>query len=178
MSERTTFRTDILLMVSIPIGVSFGQAGYPIKPNHPRLFIEDIHKLAQRCDGPLAEDYRVVKQRADDAVRRGDIQFISNQWSIPEDGSRTLFLHVFEITDEKVRQPTPVEFAVPAGVKIAQRWQVQFNPTGGLGGSVNDRPLNTTIKTETQYQSRDIGSGPRRNTLFGAYLTPSLKTLD
>lgn len=41
--------------------------------------------LAQRCAGPLADDYRVVKERADAAVRRGGIEFINNQWSIPED---------------------------------------------------------------------------------------------
>ena len=41
--------------------------------------------MARRCTGPLAEDYRVVKQRADAAVRRGGIEFISNAWSIPED---------------------------------------------------------------------------------------------
>jgi len=41
--------------------------------------------MARRCVGPLAEDYRVVKGRADAAVRRGGIEFISNQWSIPED---------------------------------------------------------------------------------------------
>jgi hypothetical protein len=70
----------------------------------------------------------------------------------PESGSRTLFLHVFEVADEGVRQPTTVEFAAPAGVNIAQRWQVRFNPKGTLGGTVNDKPLTTTIKTETQYQ--------------------------
>jgi len=41
--------------------------------------------MAQRCTGPLADDYRVVKERADAAVKRGDIEFISNPWSIPED---------------------------------------------------------------------------------------------
>jgi hypothetical protein len=70
----------------------------------------------------------------------------------PESGSRTLFLHVFEVADEGVRQPTAVEFAAPAGVNIAQRWQVRFNPKGTLGGMVNGKPLTTTIKTETQYQ--------------------------
>lgn len=41
--------------------------------------------MAQRCSGALAEDYAVVKQRADAAVRRGGIEFITNPWSIPED---------------------------------------------------------------------------------------------
>jgi hypothetical protein len=85
MSEQTTFRVVILLTVAIPIGISFGQAVYQVKAAHPRLFIENVQELAKRCDGPLAEDYRVVKQRADEAVQRGDIQFITNAWSIPED---------------------------------------------------------------------------------------------
>jgi len=41
--------------------------------------------MARRCAGPLAGDYRVVKDRADAAVRRGGIEFITNPWSIPED---------------------------------------------------------------------------------------------
>ncbi len=65
--------------------VSFAKAAYHIKATHPRLFIEDVKELAERCDGPLAGDYQVVKQRADNAVRAGRIQFISNPWSIPED---------------------------------------------------------------------------------------------
>jgi len=287
----------IMLIVAVTFSVSFGEAVYQVKTAHPRLFIEDVQELAQRCDGPLAEDYQVIRQRADDAVRRGGIQFISNQWSIPEDlmncaaditkgysdakvlevtrqflylrgereffvvfdrveatrpefprhfflhvptepeqqngfltwqslpeadgdkqvfshgrsrmflhtllppkagivlrggrdqeawghpleptaqynhitegrakppvcpwrievgdpesGSRTLFLHVFEVADEGVHQPTTVEFAAPVGVNIVQRWQVRFNPKGMLGGMVNGKPLTTTIKTETQYQ--------------------------
>lgn len=79
----------------------------------------------------------------------------------PESGSRTLFLHVFEITDEKIRQPSSVEFIAPAGVNIAQRWQVRFNPKGTLSGTVNGKPLITTVKTEMQYPSTDSGSGAR-----------------
>ena len=41
--------------------------------------------MARRCDGPLAEDYAIVKQRADEAVKRGGIEYITNAWSIPED---------------------------------------------------------------------------------------------
>ena len=58
---------------------------YHVKADHPRLIIEDVPTMARRCAGPLAEDYRVVKERADAAVQRGDIEFISNPWSIPED---------------------------------------------------------------------------------------------
>jgi len=61
------------------------EATYSVKASHPRLIIEDVPAVARRCVGPLAEDYRVVKERADAAVRRGGIEFISNRWSIPED---------------------------------------------------------------------------------------------
>ncbi len=84
----------------------------------------------------------------------------------PDSGSRTLFLHVFEVADEKVGQPTPVEFAAPAGVNIAQRWQVRFNPTGTLGGSVNDKPLTATIKTETQYLLTDSDMRRQRTSTY------------
>ncbi|MGO8678114.1 MAG: hypothetical protein ACLQVX_19905 [Limisphaerales bacterium] len=58
---------------------------YRVKTGHPRLIIEDVAAMARRCAGPLAEDYRVVKARADAAVRRGGIEFIRNPWSVPED---------------------------------------------------------------------------------------------
>jgi hypothetical protein len=75
----------VLLAVLLPSGLLSGQSAYHLKAAHPRLFIEDVQELARRCDGSLAEDYRGVKQRADDAVRRGGIESISNPWSVPED---------------------------------------------------------------------------------------------
>ncbi len=74
----------MLIGVVVPSAL-FGEAAYQVKAAHPRLFIEDVQELAQRCAGPLAEDYEVVKQRADAAVRRGEIQYVNNAWSIPED---------------------------------------------------------------------------------------------
>ncbi len=32
--------------------VSFARAEYQIKATHPRLFIEDVKDLAERCDDP------------------------------------------------------------------------------------------------------------------------------
>jgi hypothetical protein len=58
---------------------------YRIKPEHPRLLIDDAAAMAKACDGALAEDYAVVKARADAAVRRGAVEFIGNRWAIPED---------------------------------------------------------------------------------------------
>ncbi len=67
------------------LSVAAAEEPYAVKAAHPRLIIEDVSAIAKRCEGPLAEDYRIVKDRADAAVRRGEIEFISNQWSIPED---------------------------------------------------------------------------------------------
>ncbi len=72
------------LILAVSFGLSSSRAEYQVKKAHPRLFIEDVRQLAVRCDGPLADDYRVVKQRADDAVQRGQIRSISNQWSNQE----------------------------------------------------------------------------------------------
>jgi hypothetical protein len=60
------------------------QDAYTVRKEHPRLFIEDLKTVAARCDGPLAEDYRVVKERADRALR-GGVEFIGNKWATPED---------------------------------------------------------------------------------------------
>lgn len=71
-------------MASTIVGTA-ANGPYQVKPTHPRLMVEDVRVTAQRCVGSLGEDYRVVKERADAAVRRGGIEFISNRWSIPED---------------------------------------------------------------------------------------------
>jgi len=60
------------------------QDAYAVRKDHPRLFVDDVKAVARRCDGPLAEDYATVKERADRALR-GGIEFIGNKWAIPED---------------------------------------------------------------------------------------------
>lgn len=67
------------------------------------------------------------------------------------DGDETLFLNVFEITDEGVRASADVKLVAPAGVDIGDKWQVRFNATGPLGGSVGKTPLATTVKVAEQY---------------------------
>ena len=71
----------------------------------------------------------------------------------PNPGARTLFLHVFEIGAESDRQPVNVKFVAPAGIEIGERWRVQFNTAGPLGGKVGDRALATTVHTEAQYSA-------------------------
>jgi hypothetical protein len=75
----------ILMLSTLTLRPVAAQEAYHVKSGHPRLLIEDVKQVAQRCAGPLAEDYRVVKQRADAAVQRGSLEFVSNPWSIPED---------------------------------------------------------------------------------------------
>lgn len=75
----------LALLVSATSFNAAGQPAYQVKANHPRLLVGDVRDLAARCDGPLAADYQVVEQRADVAVQRGGLEFISNPWSIPED---------------------------------------------------------------------------------------------
>jgi hypothetical protein len=85
MDRRLSVVSAIMLTVAVLFGVSFAEAAYEVKAAHPRLFIEDVQELAQRCNGPLADDYEIVKQRAEAAVRRGNIRYITNAWSIPDD---------------------------------------------------------------------------------------------
>lgn len=59
----------------------------------------------------------------------------------PAIGADSIFLHVFELTDEGVAQPTPVTQLPPAGVTIGTQWRVRFNAVGALDGSVNDRQV-------------------------------------
>ncbi len=74
----------------------------------------------------------------------------------PTAGTRSLFLHVFEIVDEQILQPAAVTFTPPAGIDIAGRWQVRLNATGDLGGTVNGKPLATTIQIESQYRGMGV----------------------
>ena len=83
MAQRFSSIPSAALIVAVSFGVCFGQTGYQVKAAHPRLFIEDVAEMARRCDGALAEDYAVLKQRADSAAQRGGIRL--NQWSAAED---------------------------------------------------------------------------------------------
>ncbi len=86
-----TFHLWVRVFLVIPVvavccfGRTQGQDTFRVKATHPRLLIEDVSEISRRCRGPLAADYQIVKARADAAVTRGGIEFISNQWSIPED---------------------------------------------------------------------------------------------
>ncbi len=61
------------------------QDQYTIRKDHPRIFIGDPKDLSRRASGPLAEDYRIVLEKAGAAVRRGGVEYIGNPWAIPED---------------------------------------------------------------------------------------------
>ena len=75
-----------LLLLLLGTLVHHSSQGAPeVKAAHPRLLIENVPTMAKNAIGPLPGDYRIVKERADAAVQRGGIQFITNPWSIPED---------------------------------------------------------------------------------------------
>jgi hypothetical protein len=84
---RLRFLLPILILSGAPptFAADAARQSYQLKPGHPRLFIDDLQEVVTNCAGPLVPDYQVVKLRADNAVRRGGIEFISNAWSIPED---------------------------------------------------------------------------------------------
>ncbi|MFB3894482.1 MAG: hypothetical protein ACE15C_20975 [Phycisphaerae bacterium] len=67
-------------------------------------------------------------------------------------GARTLYLNVMEVAQEGARPSADIKFVPPAGVDIGSKWQVRFNATGALGGTVGKTPLPTTMKTEGQYK--------------------------
>jgi len=68
------------LMASLP-AASAGD----VRADHPRLFIDDVEVMRKRAGGPLAEDYRLVKQSADAAVKAGRLRSLDNNWAIPDD---------------------------------------------------------------------------------------------
>jgi hypothetical protein len=60
--------TAIALTVVITCGVAMPAAGYEVVSGHPRLFVTsaDVAGLRAKCAGPMAEDYAVSKNWADD----------------------------------------------------------------------------------------------------------------
>jgi hypothetical protein len=61
MNGRLSVMSAMILIVAVSFSVSFGGAAYQVKVTHPWLFIEDVQELAQRCDGPLADDNEIAK---------------------------------------------------------------------------------------------------------------------
>ena len=70
----------------------------------------------------------------------------------PATGVRSLFLHVLEVVNEDVVEPTDVKFVAPAGVDLGATWKVRFHPDGAAGGSLNGAPLSAAVKNEGQYR--------------------------
>ena len=70
----------------------------------------------------------------------------------PTASTRTLFLNVFELTDEGAKRATDVKFIAPAGVDIGSTWKIRFNADGAIGGTVNGAKMATTLQIESQYK--------------------------
>ncbi len=60
--------TAIALIVVITCGVAMPAAGYDVVSGHPRLFVTsaDLAALRAKCSGPMAADYAIPKNWADD----------------------------------------------------------------------------------------------------------------
>lgn len=84
-SSRLYLRDGFTIIFILTAFGQHAQDAYLIKPAHPRLIVDDIKEVAKRCAGPLAEDYKILKQRADAAVKRGSVEYITNGWAVPED---------------------------------------------------------------------------------------------
>lgn len=68
----------------------------------------------------------------------------------PSPGATTRFLHVLELADEDVVEPTRIR--LQGGVlEIGDRWKVKFSD-GATGGTVNGTALSTTVRNEAQYR--------------------------
>jgi len=92
-------------LLVLPLALAAPAGPYRVRPDHPRLFIENVAAVARRCAGPLAEDYAVVKARADAAVKRGGIEFITNGWAIPEDLMNCGLAYLVERAAGRVHAP-------------------------------------------------------------------------
>jgi len=62
-----------------------------------------------------------------------------------------LFLNVFEVPNEEVREATATTLDVIAGVRIGDRRRARFNPTAPLGGRVEERSVTMEVRLEGQY---------------------------
>jgi len=72
----------------------------------------------------------------------------------PNPGTRTLFLHVFELSDENAQGPAQIKLVDRASVEIGNRWRVRFNDTGPLGGQVGERRLASAVDVRAQYLTK------------------------
>ncbi|HZE96864.1 MAG TPA: hypothetical protein VE981_07550 [Planctomycetota bacterium] len=69
--------------VVLALALACCQDGYTVRKEHPRIFIDDPKAVASRVDGVLAADYKIVKDRADAAARRGASELGTNGWGSP-----------------------------------------------------------------------------------------------
>jgi hypothetical protein len=87
MAVNVTVAVSAAVMLLLAGTASPAPAPYVVAPDHPRIFVTraGLRELAARCAGPLAEDYRLVKEGADLAVTRGTIPALANRWATPVD---------------------------------------------------------------------------------------------
>jgi len=69
-------------LLGLAFAAALCQDSYTVRKEHPRLLIEDAKVLVERTAGPLADDYKVVRDRADGARNPRDLA--TNGWGTPE----------------------------------------------------------------------------------------------
>jgi hypothetical protein len=72
-------------MGTLLLALLASQADYAVREKHPRIFARDLPELLRRVEGPLADDYRVVKERADRSLQASARELGGNGWNTPVD---------------------------------------------------------------------------------------------
>jgi hypothetical protein len=67
------------LLPSIALAFLFFQDSYSVRMDQPRILIEDVKAMAKSCEGPLAGDYKVAKDRTDPPRIRISLRSISDR---------------------------------------------------------------------------------------------------
>ncbi|MBI3857946.1 MAG: hypothetical protein HY293_19885, partial [Planctomycetes bacterium] len=66
----------------LALASSLCQEGYSVRKEHPRLLIDEVAAVVKRISGPLADDYKLVRERADGVRNARDLA--TNGWGEPE----------------------------------------------------------------------------------------------
>lgn len=98
-------RVHLVLLLSLSVALAGIDAA--VVADHPRLFVtaKELPALAERCAGPLAEDYAALKQQADHAVKSGRIRYLDNKWATPGDLMACGLTYLIERTAGRPHQP-------------------------------------------------------------------------
>jgi hypothetical protein len=83
MRSTAAFLAGLLQLTAVALDAV--DAPFQVAPGHPRLLIDHLPALVAACDGALADDYRVIKARADGALKQGRIDALASPWPVPDE---------------------------------------------------------------------------------------------